>query len=107
MSKYDTFKNILEATVSASVGLVVGQVIAKNTPAGLNKFQTYGMRLGTLVIGSTLSNLASKNIIGGLDKFVGEVKENVEAAEAEKAEADGSFQKLADEIFDNDKTEGK
>lgn len=82
MSVYDGFKNGIEGVVSASVGLVIHTVIAKNTPADLKFLPRIGMRFGTLIIGTILSNMAAKAITDNLDVFVEGVSESVKEAEA-------------------------
>ena len=83
MSKYEAFKDAVTGVVSASVGLVIQTVISKNTPVDLPYFPKLGMRVGTLVIGSLLSNMAATKITDGLDNLVSGVKKSVEEAEAE------------------------
>jgi hypothetical protein len=85
MSKFETFKNAVEGIVSASVGLVIHTVIAKNTPTNLKFLPRTGMKVGTLVIGSLLSNMAAKKITDGLDGLVAGVKEDIQKVEAERA----------------------
>lgn len=97
MSKYENFKDAITGVVSASVGLVIQTVIAKNTPVDLPYFPKLGMRVGTLVIGSLLSNMAATKITDGLDNIVSGVKKGVEEAEAELKEQ--SFSEMADEIL--------
>lgn len=86
MSKYETAKNVLEGVVGTSVGMVVQTVIAHNTPANLKFLPRMGMKVGTLVIGSLLSTMASKKATEGLDTILEGVKKGVELAEAEEAE---------------------
>lgn len=97
MSKYENFKDAITGVVSASVGLVIQTVIAKNTPVDLPYFPKLGMKVGTLVIGSLLSNMAATKITDGLDNIVSGVKKGVEEAEAELKEQ--SFTEMAEDAL--------
>lgn len=91
MSKYENFKNAVEGIVSASVGLVIHTVIAKNMPGDLKFLPRTGMKVGTLIIGSLLSNMAAKKVTEGLDAFVDGVKADIRKVEDEReAEAEAA-----------------
>jgi hypothetical protein len=80
---YENFKSAVEGVVSASVGLVLTTVIVKNTPADLTFLPKLGMRVGTLVIGSLLSNMAAKKITDGMDNMATGIQTSIDEAEAE------------------------
>jgi hypothetical protein len=98
MTTYENVKNVVEGAVSASVGLVIHTVIAKNTPVGLRFLPRIGMRFGTLVIGTILSNMAAKRITDNLDEIFFGVRDGIEEAEAELKAKDALISETAEVI---------
>lgn len=104
MTKYERTKNVVEGIIAASVGLVVTQVIAKNIPADLKFLPRTGVKLGTLVIASLLSEAAAKKATDGLDNIVDGVKLGVEKAEEEIALAEEAL-KAVEKVYEEAEAE--